>query len=902
MKKSLFIIIVFCFYSNSFFAQENELNTIISDFQVNTETKGPHQALKFAAEIAHDSTGRFVISWIDMRNGRKDVFAKLYDKNGLPIDKDFKVNIETDCEYQSVVMFDDGNFLIIWVHGNNILGQNFDKAGNKIGDNFPIKTDINISNNLYFSDQTRILSKIISDKDIIISWQVDNLIYAQKFKNDGTPIDSSFIVNTNNKYAVGQFDIDVNLNGDFIFVWAQTIPNVYNIYARRYFDNGSEMDSIVKVTDKDLGNDTPIVKIINTDNDNYIIYWINTILYAIAPNTPDPRSTVYFQMVTSELDRIGNNVKVNQDSICYIPNSLLIEQNNGNILAFWYRTNSLYFPDSSLKDGSILGQIISPIAEKIDDNFVVFDNANKNVLQPSNLSMINDQTVIAINKGYFAQKLNFENEHEVFPKFKVNNDTSFADHNNPILTVDDVGNFNICWTDDRNNSEPIEAKEIFVQQFNNNGSFKNSNFSIKSTTDTLSYVYYYPSLAALENGDFILTFTKDKNIYAQLYKMTGEKIGLNMKINKDSSDQYKSFSNVFPNKNNFLITWTNGKIIWGKVIDINGNIIKDVFIIYEDIKNDYLDYPKSFISSEGYFVVSWLGIYNKEILAQIFSPEMKPINASFLVNTDNNDKFTFSYDIDGDDKGNFIITWTNDYWGEIYFNKYNYEGTQIGLATKVNSNYVGQSVQIGVERNGNFIIEWLYQTNQPLQNYNLYAQRFDSTGNQIGNNFKVASSSGSYNLKLKNENIYNTWTAVNPFLENCNIIMANEIDWHNPILGLNIDEEIPLEYSLSQNYPNPFNPTTTINYSIPSYSVILSEVKNLKDFSAQDPRNDNVTLKVYDVLGREVATLVNKVQQPGNYEVTFNAASVSRRIASGIYYYSLKAGNYVQTKKMVLLK
>ncbi|GJQ41801.1 MAG: hypothetical protein JETCAE03_12990 [Ignavibacteriaceae bacterium] len=92
-------------------------------------------------------------------------------------------------------------------------------------------------------------------------------------------------------------------------------------------------------------------------------------------------------------------------------------------------------------------------------------------------------------------------------------------------------------------------------------------------------------------------------------------------------------------------------------------------------------------------------------------------------------------------------------------------------------------------------------------------------------------------------------------------------------------------FSLSDAYPNPFNPTTKIVYSLPEISF--------------------VTLKVYDVLGNEVATLVNEEKQAGNYEVEFNTSLPSRSgsaLTSGIYLYQLKVGNYSESKKMVLLK
>ena len=96
---------------------------------------------------------------------------------------------------------------------------------------------------------------------------------------------------------------------------------------------------------------------------------------------------------------------------------------------------------------------------------------------------------------------------------------------------------------------------------------------------------------------------------------------------------------------------------------------------------------------------------------------------------------------------------------------------------------------------------------------------------------------------------------------------------------------IPEKFSLSQNYPNPFNPSTKIKYSIPN--VTLSEVEGSR-----------VQLKVYDVLGNEVATLVNEYRNAGSYEVNFNASSLS----SGIYFYRLQAGSFIQTKKMLLIK
>jgi len=102
----------------------------------------------------------------------------------------------------------------------------------------------------------------------------------------------------------------------------------------------------------------------------------------------------------------------------------------------------------------------------------------------------------------------------------------------------------------------------------------------------------------------------------------------------------------------------------------------------------------------------------------------------------------------------------------------------------------------------------------------------------------------------------------------------------------------PKEFKLEQNYPNPFNPTTTIQYQIAA---------------SPNPSKGGalVSLKVYDILGSEVVTLVNEEHQPGYYEVQFNASGHSgnaRNLASGMYVYRLQAGEYISTKKMMLLK
>ena len=121
-------------------------------------------------------------------------------------------------------------------------------------------------------------------------------------------------------------------------------------------------------------------------------------------------------------------------------------------------------------------------------------------------------------------------------------------------------------------------------------------------------------------------------------------------------------------------------------------------------------------------------------------------------------------------------------------------------------------------------------------------------------------------------------TAVNLNIGN---VMVETARWTTTIGITQLGTEIPAEYSLKQNYPNPFNPSTVINFSL--------------------PKSGNVKIKVYDMLGKEVATLINEFKTAGNYQVDFNEKDYGA-LSSGIYYYRIESNEFTEIRKMMLLK
>jgi hypothetical protein len=133
-----------------------------------------------------------------------------------------------------------------------------------------------------------------------------------------------------------------------------------------------------------------------------------------------------------------------------------------------------------------------------------------------------------------------------------------------------------------------------------------------------------------------------------------------------------------------------------------------------------------------------------------------------------------------------------------------------------------------------------------------------------------------------------------------NALMGRMLNYFETSVSVEEGRDVPTEFALYQNYPNPFNPRTTIRFSLPSHGS--APVKG------RVGEGSNVILKVYDVLGREVVTLVDEYKPAGIYTVQFSAIGGSASggdassLASGVYFYTLRAGTFTDTKKMVLMR
>jgi hypothetical protein len=179
--------------------------------------------------------------------------------------------------------------------------------------------------------------------------------------------------------------------------------------------------------------------------------------------------------------------------------------------------------------------------------------------------------------------------------------------------------------------------------------------------------------------------------------------------------------------------------------------------------------------------------------------------------------------------------------------------------------------------NGKVILSW--ETATEVNNYGFEIQKLEVRSKKLEENWeKVGFVEGSGNSNSPKE-----YSFVDELAQNGKYsYRLKQIDFdgkfeYSDVVEVEVNV-LPTEFSLSQNYPNPFNPSTSIEYTVVS--------------------SEYVSLKVYDVLGNEVVTLVNEKKEAGKYRVNFNASSLS----SGVYFYKIQAGSFNQVRKMMLLR
>lgn len=317
----------------------------------------------------------------------------------------------------------------------------------------------------------------------------------------------------------------------------------------------------------------------------------------------------------------------------------------------------------------------------------------------------------------------------------------------PVSAMDNVGNFIIVWCG--NNSS--DSFGVFAQRYDNNGNSLGGEFQINTYMDNQQR---WPSIAMAPNGNFVVTWYsigQDGSvygIYAQRLDSNGNKVGNEFQVNTYTDGLQWIPTVAMDDNENFVIAWQSqnqdgsGYGIFAQRYNNSGNPIGNEFQVNTYTNNNQL-YPTSAMDSDGDFVIAWRSeeqVGEFSIFAQRYDNAGNPIGGEFRANT-NTSGWQHNPSVVMDSIGNFIIVWQSAYqdgsgWG-VYAQRYNNNGNPLGGEFQVNT-YTNGSQQypsIAMDDNGKFIITW--GSEQDGYGYGIFAQKFDSNGNKVGNEFQV---------------------------------------------------------------------------------------------------------------------------------------------------------------------
>jgi len=482
--------------------------------------------------------------------------------------------------------------------------------------------------------------------------------------------------------------------------------------------------------------------------------------------------------------------------------------------------------------------------------------------------------------------------------FLVNDDTAIVDHHFPVVTMNNSGNFIIAWNDERYGWDDWD---IFFQRYNSDGNLIGMN--VRANDDVAGWPQVDATVAMNDAGNFVVAWEDERPgfrcIYYQIYDSNGNPVGNNRRANEVDAVGLDP-AIAMDDAGYFVIAWkdhrnSGDRDIFFQLFDSGGNKIGSNVKANDDSGSAHQEAPSIVMDGNGSFTIVWDDLRDGSVVhvyLQRYDSNGNPLGSNVRVDDDPGNSGTTSIAMDSN--SNFVIVWGDDRIGAggIYFQMYDANGNTIGSNVKVSDdvgNINHSFPNVAMESSGDFVVTWRSYTT--LNTDDVEGQRYFANGLANGGNYLVV-------IDGPNQIESVPWVAANSsiiaFAWTDNRRTFGRFDTYGKLVTWNwngvtdveiVDNSFPSEFSLLQNYPNPFNPSTKISFRLAEEGF--------------------TSLKVYDVLGNEVATLVNEEKPAGGYEVEFNTNRHSREngnLTSGVYFYQLKAGSYTETKKSILLK
>jgi hypothetical protein len=527
-------------------------------------------------------------------------------------------------------------------------------------------------------------------------------------------------------------------------------------------------------------------------------------------------------------------------------------------------------------------------------------------MQKTDFSIMEDNLMKTLSRIFgFLLLLNYSFAQNVLVSDFPVSDVTNASVYRPALAVAPNGSYVVTWGDSRLGTQNRTGGEgdIYARLLGVNGTPLTSNFKVDNVSFTAFYSdfsIFFSSPTFTPSGQLFIIWhvhgvsaiggIQSDDVYYSAFSGTGQRLAADVQLNmvgKSTGGMATRPNVAFRSPSTFLAVYEyskNGANIGGTLVDISsGALLGDAFEMSDNAFNNRI-YPR--VSSNGNYTVTVWTDSRTDAKGDIWSERIvgnQLASSNVKVNDDPAGGYNEYASVAMDAQGNYVVVWIDtrsNAGGDLYGQRFDAQGNKIRSnfkLTKSNSKLWEYPPGIAMKSDGSYVVTWADDVTQTGNNFTAKTRFFSSTDQPLSDVIQVTTApSAQPDVKIGATGaVIYAW---NDGRENVNLgRIYSKIYAGFPTTAVE-ENNAPLSFRLDQNYPNPFNPTTTISYHL----------------SAQS----HVVLKVTDILGREIVTLVNEQKAPGLHNVQWNALQAP----SGIYLCRLEAESNVATRKLLLVK
>ncbi len=836
---------------------------VISDFQVNQEDY-VSKTIQAAPAIAHYDSGG-VVTWSDMRMwpniGRMMVFGARLDTSGDTIGTNFRINDDTTqaCSYGVDIDSDyHGNFSAVWRQYGNVTCRRFYNDGTPVGSSFIVNDQPGDCGNPSIA--------IDSSGWTVIVWS-DNReglsrVYCQIYDGAGNPVGTNAPVSDSLQSITMECGVSISGNKDCVIVWGFS----NDIWCQRLDSLGNKIGENFKIWNDSLNIDEDHPQIKCSRDGNFLVTW-----------STDSAGDVFYRLFDSSAVPLTEVIKINEPTLIYswVPKVTIIQDSLWCVA--WH-------------DTAVFLQRISNSGIVIGDNIQINEPIGRRNLHPDiDVTAENIFVTWARQIAYvwhiMIQQVtpdgNLSGQNRI-----VTDDKGGSPQHRPDIVVDATGNFFIVW-DDARNPEHMDSDQ-FGRLFDAQGTPFGNDFRINNYINAVNSSITISSL-----GLYVTVWARDypdsnSQIYGQRFDHNGVPLGPNFPISLSPENSGTNFPIISAlSDNRFIALWQDFRslpaYVYGRILDPLGIPQGDEFTVYID--STAYNTPWTIVDEENGKFILGMACSNESIgvAIQEFDYDAHPISVPIVLNDEPaSDKIVVG--TKGIDR--YLFVWAGFDDMNIHGQLLDENLQKIGTNFLVNDdtfNYKGHPSVVS-NYDGKFFVAWHDGRNGDLD---IFGQFFDSLGNKAGDNFKVVNDTTNGQqwtptCFAKNNLIYIVWSD-DRIPSHWFDIYCKVIEW--PEMGI-CANKITIPHHRMTIKPNPFRKILNIIFNNPDALSTLCK------------------LQIYDVSGRLIKHFVlPNADSSASNSITWDGTDdKGTELPSGVYFLKFQAGEYKETKKLILLR